>query len=97
MINYHRKVSRNPWRSTQNIPDSSQHSFTQLFLALDTESYQKNHMALIPSSGGTCPPGAWTIRFRYDLVAFSPPVHTETMKMIMKTQTKLDLFEKARI
>ena len=24
---------------------------------------------------------------RYDIVAFSPPVHTETMKTIMKTQT----------
>ena len=34
---------------------------------------------------------------RYDIVAFSPPVHTETMKTIMKTQTKLDLFENARI
>ena len=33
---------------------------------------------------------------RYDIVAFSP-VHTETMKTIMKTQTKLDLFENARI
>ena len=34
---------------------------------------------------------------RYDIVAFSPPVHMETMKKIMKTQTKLDLFENARI
>ena len=33
----------------------------------------------------------------YDIVVFSPPVHTETMKTIMKTQTKLDLFENARI
>ena len=33
------------------------------------------------------------LRFRYDIVTFSPPVHTETMKTIMKTQTKLDLFE----
>ena len=31
------------------------------------------------------------LRSRYDIVAFSPPVHTETMKTIMKTQTKLDL------
>ena len=30
-------------------------------------------------------------------IPFSPPVHTETMKTIMKTQTKLDLFENARI
>ena len=37
------------------------------------------------------------LRFRYYIVAFSPPVHTETMKAIMKTQTKLDLFENARI
>ena len=37
------------------------------------------------------------LRFRYDIVAFSPPVHAETMKTIMKTQTKLDLFENARI
>ena len=37
------------------------------------------------------------LRSRYDIVAFSPPVHTETMKTIMKTQTKLDLFENARI
>ena len=37
------------------------------------------------------------LRSRYDIVAFSPPVHTETMKAIMKTQTKLDLFENARI
>ena len=34
---------------------------------------------------------------RYDIVAFSPPVQTETMKTIMKMQTKLDLFENARI
>ena len=27
------------------------------------------------------------LRSRYDVVAFSPPVHTETMKTIMKTQT----------
>ena len=27
------------------------------------------------------------LRFRYDIVAFSLPVHTETMKTIMKTQT----------
>ena len=27
------------------------------------------------------------LRSRYDIVAFSPPVHTETMKTIMKTQT----------
>ena len=32
------------------------------------------------------------LRSRYDIVAFSPPVHTETIKTIMKTQTKLDLF-----
>ena len=38
-----------------------------------------------------------SLRSRYDIVAFSPPVHTETMKTIMKTQTKLDLFENARI
>ena len=37
------------------------------------------------------------LRSRHDIVAFSPPVHTETMKTIMKTQTKLDLFENARI
>ena len=35
------------------------------------------------------------LRSRYDIVAFSPPVRTETMKTIMKT--KLDLFENARI
>ena len=29
----------------------------------------------------------------YDMVVFSPPVHIETMKTFMKTQTKLDLFE----
>ena len=33
----------------------------------------------------------------YDIVMFSPSVHTETMKTIMKTKTKLDLFENARI
>ena len=38
-----------------------------------------------------------TLGPRYDIVAFSPPVHTETMKTIMKTQTKLDLSENARI
>ena len=27
------------------------------------------------------------LKSRYDIVAFSPPVHTETMKTIMKTQT----------
>ena len=27
------------------------------------------------------------LRSRYDIFAFSPPVHTETMKTIMKTQT----------
>ena len=27
------------------------------------------------------------IRPRYDIVVFSPPVHTETMKTIMKMQT----------
>ena len=32
------------------------------------------------------------LRSHYDIFAFSPPVHTETMT-IMKTQTKLDLFE----
>ena len=37
------------------------------------------------------------LRSRYDIVAFSPLVHTETMETIMKTQTKLDLFENARI
>ena len=37
------------------------------------------------------------LRSRYDIVALSPPFHTETMKTIMKTQTKLDLFENARI
>ena len=36
------------------------------------------------------------LRSRYDVVAFSPPVHTETMKTIMKTQTRLDLFEKRK-
>ena len=36
------------------------------------------------------------LRSRYDIVAFSPPVHTKTMKMIMKTQTKLDLEGEAR-
>ena len=42
------------------------------------------------------------LRSRYDIVAFSPPVHTETMKRIMnvkrimKTQTKLDLEGEAR-
>ena len=43
------------------------------------------------------PPPPPEVRSRYDIVAFSPPVHTETMKTIMKTQTKLDLFENARI
>ena len=37
------------------------------------------------------------LRSRYDIVAFSPPVYMETMKTIMKTQTKLDLYENARI
>ena len=37
------------------------------------------------------------LRSSYDIVAFSPPVHTEMMKTIMKMQTKLDLFENARI
>ena len=37
------------------------------------------------------------LRSSYDIVAFSPPVHTETMKTIIKTQTKLDLFENTRI
>ena len=37
------------------------------------------------------------LRSRYDIVAFSPPVHTEPTKTIMKTQTKLDLFENVRI
>ena len=27
------------------------------------------------------------LRSRYDIVAFSPPVHKKTMKTIMKTQT----------
>ena len=27
------------------------------------------------------------LRSRYDIVGFLPPVHTETMKTIMKTQT----------
>ena len=40
----------------------------------------------------------WEDRSLYDIVAFSPPVYTGTMKTIMKTQTfeyatKLDLFE----
>ena len=34
---------------------------------------------------------------RYDIVAFSPPVHTEMMKTIMNAQTKLNLFENERI
>ena len=34
-----------------------------------------------------------SLRSRSDIVAFSPPVHTETMKTIMKTQTKLDLLK----
>ena len=40
-----------------------------------------------------------SLRPRYDIVAFSPPVHdhTETMKTILKTQTKIYLFENARI
>ena len=42
-------------------------------------------------------PGNRGLRYRYDIVAFSPPVHTETMKTIMKTQTKLDLFENGTI
>ena len=37
------------------------------------------------------------LRSRYDIVACSPAVQTETVKTIMKTQTKLDLFENARI
>ena len=37
------------------------------------------------------------LRSCYDIVAFSPTVHTETIKTIMKAQTKLDLFENARI
>ena len=37
------------------------------------------------------------LRSCYDVAAFSPPVHTETMKTILKQQTKLDLFENARI
>ena len=37
------------------------------------------------------------LRSLYDIGAFSPLVHTGTMKTIMKTQTKLDLFENARI
>ena len=42
-------------------------------------------------------PCNWGLRSRYDIVAFSPPVHMETIKTIKKTQTKLDLFENARI
>ena len=38
--------------------------------------------------------GGGGVRSRYNIVAFSPPVHTETMKTVMKTQTK---FENARI
>ena len=34
----------------------------------------------------TCPCNRG-LRSRYDMVAFSPPVHTETMKTIMETQT----------
>ena len=41
-----------------------------------------------------CNRGLWS---PYDIVAFLPSVHTETIKTIMKTQTKLDLFENARI
>ena len=44
----------------------------------------------------TCPCNRG-LRSHYDIVAFSPPVNTETIKTIMKTQTKLDLFENARI
>ena len=37
------------------------------------------------------------LRSHYDIIVFSPPVHTETMKVIMQMQTKLDLFEIAKI
>ena len=37
------------------------------------------------------------LRSRYDVVAFSPLVHMETINTIMKMQTKLDLSENARI
>ena len=37
------------------------------------------------------------VRSHYNIVVFSPPVHMETMKTIMKMQTKLDLFENVSI